>query len=62
MLLDRQTCQIKIIDFGISRKLKAGEKVMETYGTPEFVGMSREFNILTSHLFVLIRSTPILSA
>lgn len=38
MLLDRNTCQIKIIDFGISRKLKPGEKVMETYGTPEFVG------------------------
>lgn len=37
MLLDRQSCQIKIIDFGISRKLKPGEKVMETYGTPEFV-------------------------
>lgn len=38
MLLDRQDCLIKIIDFGISRKLKPGEKVMETYGTPEFVG------------------------
>ncbi len=38
MLLDRQNCLIKIIDFGISRKLKPGEKVMETYGTPEFVG------------------------
>ena len=38
MLLDRKICLIKIIDFGISRKLKPGEKVMETYGTPEFVG------------------------
>ena len=38
MLLDRSNCLIKIIDFGISRKLKPGEKVMETYGTPEFVG------------------------
>lgn len=37
MLLDREDCLIKIIDFGISRKLKLGEKVMETYGTPEFV-------------------------
>jgi len=37
MLLDRQDCLIKVIDFGISRKLKPGEKVMETYGTPEFV-------------------------
>ncbi|CAF0705929.1 unnamed protein product [Brachionus calyciflorus] len=37
MLLDRDDCLIKIIDFGISRKLKPGEKVMETYGTPEFV-------------------------
>ena len=38
MLYDRQSLKIKIIDFGISRKLKPGEKVMETYGTPEFVG------------------------
>jgi serine/threonine protein kinase len=37
MLLDRKKCLIKIIDFGISRRLKKGEKVMETYGTPEFV-------------------------
>ncbi len=37
MLLDRQSCQIKVIDFGISRRLQPGEKVMETYGTPEFV-------------------------
>jgi serine/threonine protein kinase len=37
MLYDRKSLQIKIIDFGISRKLKPGEKVMETYGTPEFV-------------------------
>ena len=35
--MDRRNCLIKIIDFGISRKLKSGEKVMETYGTPEFV-------------------------
>lgn len=38
MLLDRKNCLIKIIDFGISRMLRPGEKVMETYGTPEFVG------------------------
>jgi serine/threonine protein kinase len=42
MLLDRQNCLIKIIDFGISRKLRPGEKVMETYGTPEFVGKKKE--------------------
>lgn len=47
MLLDRNDCLIKIIDFGISRKLKPGEKVMETYGTPEFVGkFTYEFNKL----------------
>jgi death-associated protein kinase len=44
MLLNRQSCLIKIIDFGISRKLKPGEKVMETYGTPEFVGKSATFH------------------
>ena len=38
MLLDSLSRQIKIIDFGISRKLQGNEKVMETYGTPEFVG------------------------
>jgi hypothetical protein len=49
MLLDRNTCQIKIIDFGISRKLKPGEKVMETYGTPEFVG--KYFKYIKSRIF-----------
>jgi hypothetical protein len=38
MLLDTDTRQLKIIDFGISRKLQTNEKVMETNGTPEFVG------------------------
>lgn len=50
MLLDRQNCLIKIIDFGISRKLKPGEKVMETYGTPEFVGNYNVSNPNTSKL------------
>lgn len=39
MLQDRKSLLIKIIDFGISRKVRPGEKVMETYGTPEFVGI-----------------------
>jgi serine/threonine protein kinase len=39
MLQDRKSLLIKIIDFGISRTVRPGEKVMETYGTPEFVGM-----------------------
>lgn len=50
MLLDRQDCLIKIIDFGISRKLKPGEKVMETYGTPEFVGNDK-FKIIKINKF-----------
>ncbi len=55
MLLNRQSCLIKIIDFGISRKLKPGEKVMETYGTPEFVGKKTEFyELLRAFFFNLI--------
>jgi serine/threonine protein kinase len=50
MLYDRQSLKIKIIDFGISRKLKPGEKVMETYGTPEFVGKYK--NISKIFLFI----------
>jgi serine/threonine protein kinase len=53
MLLDRKVCLIKIIDFGISRKLKPGEKVMETYGTPEFVGILLR-NIFYFFHFIII--------
>ncbi len=38
MLLEKNQTQIKIIDFGISRKLRANEPTKETFGTPEFVG------------------------
>lgn len=54
MLLDRQNCLIKIIDFGISRKLKPGEKVMETYGTPEFVGINKKALIPSSFFSLVI--------
>ena len=38
MLLEKNQTQIKIIDFGISRKLRPNEPTKETFGTPEFVG------------------------
>ena len=38
MLLEKNKTQIKIIDFGISRKLRPNEPTKETFGTPEFVG------------------------
>ncbi|UJR37554.1 hypothetical protein I4U23_030255 [Adineta vaga] len=37
MLLEKNKTQIKIIDFGISRKLRPNEQTKETFGTPEFV-------------------------
>ncbi|CAF4727222.1 unnamed protein product [Rotaria sp. Silwood1] len=37
MLLEKNKTQIKIIDFGISRKLQPNEPTKETFGTPEFV-------------------------
>ncbi|CAF3753055.1 unnamed protein product [Adineta steineri] len=37
MLLEKNKTQIKIIDFGISRKLRPNEPTKETFGTPEFV-------------------------
>ncbi|CAF1956890.1 unnamed protein product [Rotaria magnacalcarata] len=37
MLLERNRTQIKMIDFGISRKLRPNEPTKETFGTPEFV-------------------------
>lgn len=40
MLLEKNKTQIKIIDFGISRKLRPNEPTKETFGTPEFVGKS----------------------
>ena len=38
MLLEKNKTQIKIIDFGISRKLRPNEPTKEPFGTPEFVG------------------------
>lgn len=38
MLLEKNRTQIKMIDFGISRKLRPNEPTKETFGTPEFVG------------------------
>lgn len=37
MLCDTNSCQIKLIDFGLSRKITSKE-VKGLYGTPEFVG------------------------
>lgn len=37
MLCDADSCQIKLIDFGLSRKITLKE-VKGLYGTPEFVG------------------------
>jgi len=38
MLLDNE--QLKIIDFGLARKLTDNVECREMLGTPEFVGMS----------------------
>lgn len=40
MLLDRNISlpRIKIIDFGLARKIEAGADFKNIFGTPEFVG------------------------
>ena len=38
MLLKPKSKKIKLIDFGLSRKLRQDEIVKEMMGTPEFVG------------------------
>ena len=40
MLLKPESKKIKLIDFGLSRKLREDEIVKEMMGTPEFVGES----------------------
>ena len=40
MLLKPKSKKIKLIDFGLSRKLREDEIVKEMMGTPEFVGRS----------------------
>jgi serine/threonine protein kinase len=40
MLVDKDSRRIKIIDFGLSRKLSSSIECREILGTPEFVGMS----------------------
>ena len=37
MLKDENGHKLKLIDFGLSRKIKPGEEVREMLGTPEFV-------------------------
>lgn len=48
MLLEKNKTQIKIIDFGISRKLRPNEPTKETFGTPEFVGKKHSIDLLTN--------------
>ena len=38
MLLSRDCPQIKLIDFGLSRKILPGVEIRDMIGTPEFVG------------------------
>lgn len=38
MLLDRDCPQVKLIDFGLSRKMLPGVETRDMIGTPEFVG------------------------
>ena len=37
MLKNKNSPLLKLIDFGLSRKIKPGEEVREMLGTPEFV-------------------------
>ena len=46
MLLKPKSKKIKLIDFGLSRKLREDEIVKEMMGTPEFVG---KFNTTLVH-------------
>jgi serine/threonine protein kinase len=56
MLLEKNKIQIKIIDFGISRKLRPNEPTKETFGTPEFVG--KLFSIDFCFCFIRIYLAP----
>ena len=38
MLLNRNTQNIKLIDFGLSRRIQPGQEVRDMMGTAEFVG------------------------
>jgi serine/threonine protein kinase len=44
MLLSPSSQNIKLIDFGLSRKLEPGKDNREMMGTPEFVGRYQELN------------------
>lgn len=41
MLQSKRSSQIKLIDFGLSRKILPGSKIKDMIGTPEFVGKGR---------------------
>lgn len=38
MLEDRTACRVKIIDFGLARRLIPGQQLCVVQGTPDFVG------------------------
>ena len=46
MIEDMETKRIKIIDFGLARRLKPNEVIQDMAGTPEFCG-----KFLFGHLF-----------
>lgn len=48
MLLKPKSKKIKLIDFGLSRKLREDEIVKEMMGTPEFVGKCNNTLVLTA--------------
>ena len=53
MLLSRNSTRLKIIDFGLSRKIAPDNEVREMLGTPEFVGQSLPLILLcVLYLFV----------
>ena len=51
MLVDPTNGAIKLIDFGVARKVGGTKGVTVMVGTPEFAGWQKKCNILYGYLF-----------
>lgn len=51
MLQSKNRTQIKLIDFGLSRRILPGAKIKDMIGTPEFVGKGQTSGHCTAWVY-----------
>ena len=54
MLVNPNSNQVKLIDFGLAKKYNPNETIQVLCGTPEFIGTSFLFTHLFTYLVILV--------